>query len=283
MATLDESYARAAVAQSTLSLLQQKAIDKLEKLESVIWNTVWKVDKFPIFDGVARRIVDPGQIQQGSAGLCGPASALYDYAKRDPEGYATFVADLYERGKGKFGTLLVKPSELLTNAEIPLGVPAADWIPMASLRNSENDAFEYISDKNQFQGITLPREMKAWFKALGYRDVKEKAHLVKLGRSTLALAEEASRLFDEGYRVALFVNADGARSEAIRVKRGSLIPNHWVVLTSTMFLSTDQVFFDVFSWGEGKYKVPQPTRGGNPPLNLETFLDNFYGFVAARF
>lgn len=279
------SISRTAVSSyESLGPLQRQAIDKLEKLEKLAVTTVWNVDKEPVFTGVAQRVENPGLINQGTAGLCGPASMLFDFASRDPVTYATFVIDLYQFGKARLGTLDIKPSTLLTNAPIPGGVPAADWIPMASIRNSENDAWEYISDRNAFQGITLPSEMANWFRRLGYTDVIDRAHLLKLGRSNLDLAKEADRLFLAGYRVVLFVNADGVRSEVIRLKHGSLVPNHWVVLTSHISLSESRVAFSVFSWGSGSYDVPQYTSDGrNDALNLKTFLDNFYGFVAARF
>ena len=60
--------------------------------------------------------------------------------------------------------------------------------------------------------------------------------------------------------------------------KSSTFPDHWVVLTSPITITSDSVSFTVFTWGYRHYRVPQ---GDN--LSLKQFLSNFYGFVACKF
>jgi hypothetical protein len=111
--------------------------------------------------GLLERIATPHKIRQGPAGLCGPAALLFDLVSRDPERYAEFGINLFEKGSAKIRKWEVKPNQALKIALAPAGMDQADWLMMASIRNSENTVlFDYdepSGDWNQFKGITLPR------------------------------------------------------------------------------------------------------------------------------
>jgi hypothetical protein len=274
---LPETGGRFGAARQPVSLppLKQKALDVIDgfapRPDLRIWNTALKEC---FCSDLRQRVMDPSGIQQGTAGLCGPASMLFALADRDPLGYVKFIIDLYEKGEACLGKLQVKPSKALLAAPIPAGVPDVDWIPMAALRNSENAFFDYVKDTNYFAGMTLPHEMAAWFKALGYQDVVE--HCRVFGNKGWFNAHRASEHRRKGYNVTLLVNAK--LMYAAQMKFDSLVPNHWVGLTSEIRLQSDRVSLEVFSWGQRRYQIPEYGT-----LEKADFLDNYYGFVAARF
>jgi hypothetical protein len=63
----------------------------------------------------------------------------------------------------------------------------------------------------------------------------------------------------------------------------SLIPNHWVGLTSAISFSgieadpASKVSFQVYTWGEGHRKVPE-----SGSLSIKHFLWNYYENVACK-
>jgi hypothetical protein len=52
---------------------------------------------------------------------------------------------------------------------------------------------------------------------------------------------------------------------------------HWIVLRSKIERSGGNLKMTIFTWGDEEYKVPQER-----PLTEDQFLENFYGFVAAK-
>ena len=83
----------------------------------------------------------------------------------------------------------------------------------------------------------------------------------------------ASDLYDAGYQVFLFIDANLLRGHD-RMP-GSHYPDRWVAMSMGIDSPDD---FAVFSWGFGEFGIPQ-----GPPLAREEFLKHFYGFIAARF
>jgi hypothetical protein len=234
---------------------------------------LWQVERKPIAEGLRDRIIDPGLIQQGTAGLCGPASTLFDLASRDPVAYVQFVIDLYEKAEANLGTIPIKAKRNLTSRPIPAGVPAVDWLPMASIRSSENNFMRYVKDKDYFRGMTLPHEIVSWLRSLGYTDIVNRTSLL-FDRSRRIL-EQASQHFDQGDRVILFIN--GKLMYTDQMSKGSLLPNHWVVQTAPFIFMRDSVSVAVFSWGESRYSIP---RDGSF-MPIKDFLNHFYGYIAA--
>ena len=235
--------------------------------------------KFPHLDrdkiGVEllRRIINPGLINQGLASLCGPSALLFSVAKHNPTEYVNFAIDLFENGKGKIGRLFIEPGHDCRHYSPPNGsISQVDWMTAAAVRDSENWFFDYDSVKDAFAGITLPGELAKWFRQAGFRDVKEETNLVATkGKRALA---EVKRLHDQGYRVCLFVGVNMLSSQ--KQSQGTTTAQHWVVLTKVVSISTN-VELEVFTWGDGKYQIPQGAR-----LSVNDFCKNFYGYVAGK-
>lgn len=94
------------------------------------------------------RIMNPGRVDQGWVGSCGPAAFAIQLLRFDPVGYATCVSSLLATGRGQIGTLDLKPHSdikahtLQSRVEYSDGkkgieqiMPEADWVFLASLRN----------------------------------------------------------------------------------------------------------------------------------------------------
>lgn len=227
--------------------------------------------------GMLMRIGKPSLLQQGGSSLCGPASLLFNMLEDQPDRYARFVTDLYETGKGMLGRLEIKPGhDVRHHRPPPRGentVEAVDWLTFAGIRDSENWFFDYDEMEDEFAGITLPNELGSWFRRAGYREVKEEANiLITKGADNLA---EADRLYKAGWRVCLFINSNMLHFES--QTKGSVTPDHWVVLRSPVVRTGVHVSLTIFTWGEGNWQVPE--RGA---VTMTDFCKNYYGFVAAR-
>jgi hypothetical protein len=237
-----------------------------------------KIDRGLVAKGLQVRIDDPIKINQGTAGLCPSAAVVYAIARDKPVEYAKAVMDLYDTGKAKIGKWDLKPGTDLKEYSLPSdsGIDPADWIPMASIRDSENWFIDYEATTDD--GGAWGGEVADWLKKAGYTDVieewnyffcKNEAHLRK-----------GDRLYNkDNYNVCLLINTK-VFDEKIT---WSMQPNHWVVLAGDgVTFSVDAnkkitVRVCVFTYGDKKW-IPSETGY----IALKDFLDNYYGFVACK-
>jgi hypothetical protein len=227
-----------------------------------------------VASGLLSRLDDPSLISQEQSSLCGPAALVFNMASNDPLAYVSYVISLFERGTGHVKKLEVKAGSDLRDYDPAGKIDPADWIPLASLRDSENFFFDYQSVDNEFAGITLPGDMEGWFKKIGYRSVINDTNL--MSDKDEKNIREADRLYKDDYWVCLFINDNMLRAD--RQNKGSMTASHWVVLTSDVTISNGTISFDVYTWGDGHRHVP---AGG--PLTLDHFKDVYYGYVAAKY
>jgi hypothetical protein len=245
--------------------------------------------------GLRARILNPGLINQGGAGLCPVASILFTLAQSDPVGYATLVIDLLEKGQGRLDQWEIRPRMDLRAYTPPAGVVSGvDWIPLASIRDSENWIFHYnevdssdswlrkLGGWDMWNGGAHPGELAKWFRKLGYTDViNETNGFITKDRATL---EEAGRKRQKGYKVVLSIDAGVLDADVLEKPAPGLLSqsNHFVVLTSPVVISASGgntvVDLTVFTWGQGRW----PVRPGGKPMPLDRFLKYFYGYVAAN-
>jgi hypothetical protein len=224
-----------------------------------------------VAEGLEERIKDPGKINQLHSSLCGPAALLYSTAVSSPQKYAQFVIDLYERGRAKLGKLNIRPGSDVRRSALPKGMAPVDWMTLASIRDSQNWFFDYQKASNMVAGITIPGALAGWFKKAGYRHVVNEANMVLT--KGLGNVSAANQYFHRKYKVCLLINANMIQG---RPDEKSLLPDHWVVLASGISVLPDSVRFTIFTWGNAGWDVPPPGR----KLSRESFLDNYYGFVA---
>ena len=219
------------------------------------------------------RVGNPEIMNQNPAGLCGPLAFLYNFASDKPLDYANFALKLYENGSAKIGDMLIEPSKGCRNYSPPSSMSPADWLTAASLRDSENWWFDVDDADVGFSAGTSIDEIEKWFERAGYKDVESEDHLTRnLNESDLALL---NRYFGEGRRVVLRINSKllygDTQSETTHRA------NHVVVLRSPIAYSSSTVFLTVYTWGNGKFRIPQ---GG--VLSEADFLNDLYGYVAGK-
>jgi hypothetical protein len=264
--------------------------------------SVWSgLSRAKVAAGALARIDDPNKIDQEDTNLCGPSCFIRSIALDQPETYARAIADLYEKGSATIGhggtRHLLKPSSDLRHYRLPAtaGIDEADWIILASLRDTDNWFLRYSSVDDGLSAFTMPGTMVKWFVEAGYTDVKEDTNLAS--RPSLSNAEAASDLLSKGYKVVLLISDNMLKTST--QDDHSRIPNHWVALTSTIafqqgrealppnprFCAPTQykivpkasLSFHVYSWGKDR-AVPD---SGN--LSTSQFLDNYYGYVACKY
>lgn len=218
--------------------------------------------------GLMARIDDPSVIQQGPTQFCGPGSFIFSLASDDPLRYVRFAIELYETGKSALGGLDIEPDdEVVRSAPPSPEIEPVDWMVLASIRDSENWFFDVETGASIVRAGTNPHEIAGWFREAGYTKVVEEVNTVF--SKDLANAQMASNLYDEGYKVVLYLGM-GVFSPG----QGG---THFVGLTSPISLVPTNVFFDVFTWGEGRRHVPK-----TGVLTLPNFLKDYYGFIAAK-
>lgn len=258
-----------------------KALLEAFKNRRYVTGSMWQhIGRNALADGLADRVDDPYRIQQGSAGLCGPASLLFALAKDNPVAYARAGVELFETGIATIGKLRVKPDHELRSYRLPAtaGIHVADWILIASIRDSQNYFFDYQAEHDMASGMTLPSTMVTWFEKAGYKVTAEECNLVFTQDE--ACIRRAGAAVTKGQKVSLFINSQMLHTS--EQHKESRIPTHWVVLTTPVSFTvvpTDASFlisFAVFTWGRLR-RVP--TSGGLP---LTDFLKNFYGYIACR-
>lgn len=225
--------------------------------------------------GAIDRVYDPNRISQEASSLCGPAAMVRAVASTDPVAYADYIIQLFEIGQAKLRRLEVEPDEDLRAHDPGVQINPADWIALASLRDSENWFFDYDEVDDPIAGITFPSSLASWFRRAGYTSVFNETNLMV--DKDLANIRAAHELYKRNYYVCLFINMN--MLDADEMLSGSFSANHWVVLSSRVTLVGNQISFTVFSWGAGFNPVPPLGK----TMSIDAFLDNYYGYVAAKY
>jgi hypothetical protein len=246
-----------------------------------------KLSRHEVAVGLLARVANPGIIRQGYSSLCGPVALLFNVASDRPAAYAKFAIDLYEKGRAKIGRLEIKPGADMRNYLPPdfitdddgvvhsVNVHQADWLTMASIRDSENFLLDYDSVEDEVAGITTAGGLAHWFRQAGYRNVADHTVLVDHGSITWETVEHANRLLKD-HRIVLLINSNLLEAKN-QTTSGSIADRHWVVLREPFKRSNGFVTGKVFTWGEGEYKIPQ-----GAPLSESDFFRHFFGFVSAK-
>jgi hypothetical protein len=247
------------------------------------------LDRDEVGVGMLMRITKPSLVDQDEGSLCGPAALLFGVLTDAPIAYARYAIDLFEKGKAKLHKLEIEPGADCRNFQPPASMAHVDWLTMASLRDSENYFLDYdsVSEKEGgLKGITTAPELARWFKRAGFSDVRNgvgdgivPGQVLKdaLAEKGPRHVEEANKLFGQGYRVCLFINA-GMLDKDEQATKGSLLDRHYVVQTSPIDMSNGKVRLQVFTYGVGNRQIPQ----GSTDLPHAHFFQNFFGYVAAK-
>ncbi|WP_426956944.1 hypothetical protein [Muricoccus radiodurans] len=277
-----------------------------------------KIPRAKFIRTLEQRIADPDSIRQAVSSLCGPASLLRSVLLDNPEMYVRYAIDMYERGQAKLGKLDVEPSSDCRECDTKEKVAAVDWVTLASLRDSENDVFDYDDVDDLVGGITMPEDLADWFEKCGYVNARNNTSvLLTEGRDTL---QEALDCHAAGMRTCLLIEAEMIDGDG---KGNAVFANHWVMLGDSWGLrpglDVGWVGFRGDGYGGGSWTddAADPWVGGSPgnhviddrvprgngdevdltlwswgdwyrtnkfgPMSWKSFEKRFHGYVAARF
>lgn len=249
-----------------------------------------KITRSAVAGGLLQRIKNPWKIDQEGSSLCGPTALVYNLARTAPSRYVQFVIDLYEHGHASLGKLFVKAGQDLLSYDPGHEIHPADWIPLASIRDSQNAYFDYQAVSDKAAGITTPKDLATWFRKVGYQFVEADASLLKSKGPESVM--KANALISNNYKVSLLINMkilgenyfqSALKTRACRrcpprlrsIEEG--LPDHWVVLLSRVLVSTGNVRFKIFTWGK---ELTIPQKGD---LKGRDFLYHYFGYVACKF
>lgn len=264
---------------------QQKAIKMANEFAGKVSGSKWpKIQRKALASGLIARVKDPMVINQQYTSLCGPASFTYSLAHDDPVAYVKAAIELYTKGSTKVRDLKIEPGSELKSAAPQGKTDPADWIMLASIRDSDNWFFSPAGWIESLAGMTLPHSVEKWMHNAGYTQIVNTTYLA-MRPIYSALANDlnrASELFGKGYKVLILVDGDVLRSDT-QADFFSAFPTHWIALNSKIkdggvFAYDQPISFSCFSWGK-KTTVP---RDSTKPLKKRDFLNKFYGYVAAR-
>lgn len=217
--------------------------------------------------GLRKRLGSPASIDQANTSLCGAACLMYCLASLKAAAYAQYVVELYHTGKAKLGRLSVEPSSDCKKykPDPAKGIHPVDWVALASLRDSENDVFDYDEPSDEVGGITMPGDLVDWFKDSGFSKDANFTNFVFTKDEGCIRA--AGNRYRHTHSVCLFVNGNLFE----RPSEGSWIPNHWVVLASPVTIKNKRVSLSAFTWGA----ISQVD------LPVDSFCKNFYGYISS--
>jgi hypothetical protein len=234
---------------------------------------VWPfISKPELLGDIRRTVANPFNVSQEATVLCGPAAILFELASRQPVRYVEVCQQLYETGEFKSRSKIVRPSKTLRESRVPSGITLADWILMATLRDTENAIFDVEATSGPIaMGITTPWEMKGWtFEILAYDKVAYQSTYLY---GEFEAMREASNIVKRGGVAFLMIHSAMLGQEAPAVA----FPNHWISFLGGLQIDdgvwhrwdSGHIKFDCYSWG-AKHHVD---------LGEEAFEDYMWGVV----
>lgn len=250
-----------------------------------------------VAEGLENRIAFPHYLNQMNTNICGVAAFVRQWIKDDPIGFAELGISLFENGSGYMGRGKnhgkdIRPSKELKNSRVPRtgsGTGAgtemnhADWIVMASIREAFNSVFDYSANEGIFaiRAWNFPSEVMDTFKAAGYVEVVDETDWGNT-QGVVSLME-ASRKFQNNWRVVLLINARMLDDKTLGTEAAFPTSDHWVGLQSAIPVTLKgPVYyvsqFKVFTWGKDRM-VPEKAA----TVNLSALLNNYYGYIAAKY
>ena len=198
---------------------------------------VWPyLDKLEIIGEMRRRLHNPFRVNQGQQPFCGPASVLFELIRKFPLRYVSLCQSLYETGGFQAQTRHIQASETLRQAsqgELRMG--SADWMVLATLRESENFIFPVEPNAPELvrniAGMTKFWEMKGWVRELLEYPKVEYFHTYVL--RDLAALKKSQAILDQGGVALGLITAENLLGQN---KSRITVPNHWVTLVGNIHI-----------------------------------------------
>jgi len=227
---------------------------------------------------VLDRIDSPGLVDQDNRSLCGPCSIIHELAKRQPLRYVTAMRTLYKEGRLICGTYSAEAGSQLVNGIIPTGIPVADWMLAAVMRDNENLIADVDPDEGGaaegISGLTYIGAMCTWARQmLGLAHVSSETTYLWGEEDAITAGQDA---INRGGTAFMLVSAGLWRHDP------GWYPDHWSVLRGNLVITrgdpctwdSDTYDFDYFNPNHN----PKPSEGHFRGSEGE-FEDGFYGCV----
>ena len=219
----------------------------------------------------------PTLIDQDQINACGPAMAMYLFARERTEKFVECAINLYDNGKGAFGILPIFGTGLFDHDPVKWGINPdllLDWMMLSSLRRSEDSAsgatFKFDgSPDDGASGITWSSDMEKWLKhGVGFSKVTDETSYFT--NESLSHLEKLDPTPDR--IIVLLINVDvvtsgskkGAKKDAKSKSAGigerimTSFPNHYCELEKKVSVGSDVI---VWTWGQSGYKLAPFTKG----------------------
>lgn len=258
-------------------ILVQQALQATLDFENSIAPSLWpNLDKKQVVADMRSRINDPFLVNQGGQPFCGPAAILFELVRKQPLRYAQICRSLFETGSCQTQTKHVEAPPRLRQSQGQLRMSQADWMVLATLRNSENLIFPVDPNAPEIirnlSGMTKSWEMNGWAReVLGYTNVKYD-HTYIFGELD-ALQEAANAIAKGGVAFALIT------AEGLLENQHPLVPypSHWISLLGNISIqpgtfgqpNSGKISFDIYTWAQKRHV----------DVSQDTFKDYLWGIV----
>jgi len=218
---------------------------------------VWaNVDKGALIADMRATIADPvGQVDQNSSQFCGPTSIVFELVSRMPRRYVRLCRQLFKTGSFDGRTKSASASEGLRGASVGQGMSPADWMLIATMRESENAIFGVDPDADgvtaSLQGMTTPWEIEGWVSEILLEDTTAISTTFVWGEmDALRYAEEVYAAGGVAFMMIHDVLLSGDDDSTVPPW-----PTHWVVYRGGLWEDPDggTVDFDVYTWGSVRH------------------------------
>jgi hypothetical protein len=209
-----------------------------------------QIDKAGLIADMRATIADPvSEVYQGSSAFCGPTAIVFELVSRMPRRYVRLCRSLYETGSFEARTATVTASEGLRDAPVGQGMSVADWMLVATMRESENAVFGVDPNAGAtlggVQGLTTPWEMQGWTsEILGKQNTAISTTYVWGEIDAIRYAEQVYAAGGVAFLLIHDVLLDKSDDSTVPPW-----PTHWVAYRGGLTESEGGVGFWVYSWG----------------------------------
>lgn len=215
---------------------------------------LWRaIDKSSLVANLRKRQQNADEINQRKSNFCGPTSIVHELARTQPRRYVELSRQLFETGGFWSRTKRVEANPKLLADDIGQNMEPADWMLIATMRDSENALFKVESDAtgimSGLQGMTFPWEVKGWAKEILLKDDVDIDVCAVFGE--LDAIVRAQEIYDRGGSAFILLNMAVLKGDDRKILP---FPDHWVVFRGNLDVSDadNRVAFDVYTWGKIK-------------------------------
>ncbi len=245
----------------------------------------FEFDRKTLVTEVNNREKNPELIRQPGP-LCGIAAPCYIWAKHHFEEYAETVLELHAMGKIKVNDFTIDPdSHLYKLKTSKIGnYKSADWVLMASIRDSENTFIDYGDTDDDLPtniaGVTPMSTVKKLVEKMckysiieedGWQGLFNKVPVVRwsIDKTKKYINNMDDYYINNKYESLMMIDSDLIDDEP------NISPDyHWVVYEGNLVKSDDRAKFDVYSWGSNTtYKVDD---------SYERIRRNWYQYLVVK-